>query len=139
MVKSTDVAKLTCFLVDDDIDDIEIFALAMEDLGGDFTCVTAADGIDAIQKLQGDESFTPDFIFLDLNMPRMNGKQCLAEIKKIERLMSTPVIIYSTSSNSKDVDETLRMGATHFLTKPSSISTLTQELASLLQAPANNC
>jgi CheY-like chemotaxis protein len=89
------MAKVTCFLVDDDVDDLEIFTLAVEDLRINVNCVTAADGIDALEKLRNDEAFVPDFIFLDLNMPRMNGKQCLLEIKKIERLSSTPVIIYS--------------------------------------------
>jgi CheY-like chemotaxis protein len=130
-------SPLTCFLVDDDVDDLEIFSLAVEDLNGSIRCVTAVDGIDALDKLRKDESFTPDYIFLDLNMPRMNGKQCLSEIKKIERLTSIPVIIYSTSSNRKDIDETLKLGATHFLTKPSSISILTRELSTLLNVPSN--
>jgi CheY-like chemotaxis protein len=131
------MANLTCFLVDDDVDDLEIFALAVEDLRVGVHCVTAADGIDALEKLRNDDGFTPDFIFLDLNMPRMNGKQCLLEIKKIQRLSSTPVIIYSTSSNRKDIDDTLKLGASHFLTKPSSISSLTQELSVLLRVPVN--
>jgi CheY-like chemotaxis protein len=131
------VSNLTCFLVDDDLDDLEIFALAVEDLHGTIQCVTALDGVEAIEKLRSDESFVPDFIFLDLNMPRMNGKQCLLEIKKIKRLFSIPVIIYSTSSNRRDIDETLQLGAAHFLTKPSSISSLTKELSTLLNVPGN--
>ena len=126
------MANLTCFLVDDDLDDQEIFALAVEDLKAPIHCVTAVDDIEALNRLRSDESFIPDFIFLDLNMPRMNGKQCLLEIRKIERLLRTPVIIYSTSSNRRDIDETLRLGAAHFLTKPSSISLLTRELATLM-------
>lgn len=131
------MSNLTCFLVDDDLDDLEIFALAVEDLNGSIRCVTALDGVEAIEKLRNDESFVPDFIFLDLNMPRMNGKQCLQEIRKITRLMATPVIIYSTSSNRRDIDETMQLGAAHFLTKPSSISSLTKELSSLMNIPEN--
>ena len=123
---------ITCFLVDDDTDDLEIFAIAVAETGQPITCTTASDGIDALRLLREDETFLPDFIFLDLNMPRMNGKQCLAEIKKIERLERVPVVIYSTSANQRDIDDALKLGAAHFLTKPSSISALTETLSTLL-------
>lgn len=124
---------ITCFLIDDDVDDLEIFAIAVAETGRPVTCMTANDGIDALQKLREDDTFTPDFIFLDLNMPRMNGKQCLTEIKKIERLVHTPVVMYSTSALQRDIDDTLQLGAAHFLTKPTSISKLTETLQQLLQ------
>lgn len=124
---------ITCFLIDDDMDDLEIFAIAVAEMGRPVTCATANDGMDALEKLRQDESFTPDYIFLDLNMPRMNGKQCLVEIKKIERLTHTPVVMYSTSALQRDIDDTLQLGASHFLTKPTSISKLTETLQQLLQ------
>lgn len=116
-----------CLLIDDDIDDIEIFGIAIDELGKDIKCFTAIDGAEAL-KMLGNENFVPDYIFLDLNMPRMNGKQCLIEIKKIPRLAQVPVIMYSTSSSQRDVDETKKLGATFFLTKPSTISSLTEIL-----------
>ncbi len=118
-----------CFLVDDDVDDQEIFALALRKVDPDINCLFANDGIDALSKLQQDESFIPDYIFLDLNMPRMNGRQCLIELKKIDRLSHVPVIMYSTSSEQKDIHETKSLGATDYVAKPPSISTLTQALA----------
>lgn len=124
---------ITCFLIDDDIDDLEIFAIAIAEMGRPVTCTTANDGMDALEKLRQDETFTPDYIFLDLNMPRMNGKQCLVEIRKIERLTHTSVVMYSTSALQRDIDDTLQLGASHFLTKPTSISKLTETLQQLLQ------
>nr|WP_293833261.1 response regulator [uncultured Arsenicibacter sp.] len=119
----------TCFLVDDDVDDQEIFALALQKVDPAITCLFANDGIDALTKLRQDESFIPHYIFLDLNMPRMNGRQCLIELKKITRLSLVPVIMYSTSSELKDIQETKALGATDYVAKPPSISILTQALA----------
>jgi CheY-like chemotaxis protein len=127
------VSPITCLLVDDDADDLEIFSIAAAEIEAPIVCVTAVDGVDALHKLGNDENFIPDFIFLDLNMPRMNGKQTLVELKKIPRLANIPVIIYSTSARPLDVQETLQLGAFHFLTKPSSITKLTTELSALIQ------
>lgn len=121
--------RITCFLIDDDKDDQEIFMLALEDMNISVSCITANDGNEALVHLTKDESFLPDFIFLDLNMPRINGKQCLAEIKKMGHLKDVPVIIYSTSSAQKDKTETEMLGATAFITKPSSISEFTKILS----------
>lgn len=119
-------------MIDDDIDDIEIFNIAITELEADIKCLTATDGTGALKILE-DETFIPDYIFLDLNMPRMNGKQCLIEIKKMPRLSQVPVIIYSTSSSKRDIDETKKLGATFFLTKPSTISGLTEILKDVFQ------
>lgn len=120
---------ITCFLVDDDIDDQEIFALALERVNTAIRCTVANDGIEALEKLRGNKSFVPQYIFLDLNMPRVNGKQCLAEIKKDSRLDQIPVIIYSTSSDPRDIAETKQLGAAAFITKPSKISDLVKILS----------
>jgi CheY-like chemotaxis protein len=122
---------ITCFLIDDDEDDQEIFALALKKLDTSITCVFANDGSEALHKLQQDEAFMPQYIFLDLNMPGMTGKQCLPELKKINRLQHTPIIIFSTSSELKDVQETRQLGADEFITKPALISDLTNQLARL--------
>jgi CheY-like chemotaxis protein len=119
----------TCFLIDDDIDDQEIFALVLKSVNPSITCITANDGIEAVTKLTEEEAFNPDYIFLDLNMPGMDGKQCLREIKKITRLKSIPVIIYSTSSDQRDVLETRALGASDYLEKQSSVVELKNKLA----------
>ena len=117
-----------CILIDDDPDDQEIFLLALQKLQTDIKCITADSGIEALQILK-QENFSPDYIFLDLNMPRMNGKQCLAEIKKIEKLALTPVIIYSTSTVQSDIMETKELGAADYIIKQSSIKELTRILS----------
>jgi DNA-binding response OmpR family regulator len=125
--------KIICFLIDDDDDDQEIFSLALSTIDEEINCITANDGIEAINKLSIDTDFTPHFIFLDLNMVRMNGRECLVEIRKIPRLNNTPVIIYSTSSEPKDIVETKLLGAADYIVKPPSISILTKRLEQLLR------
>ena len=120
-------AKLTCLLVDDDDDDKEIFCLALAEVNPAIECHIASDGIEALEMLK-DSSFAPDFIFLDLNMPLMSGKECLIEIKKRRHLENTSVIIFSTSAAQKDIEDTAELGASSFITKPPLISTLTQKL-----------
>lgn len=118
-----------CFLIDDDADDQEIFALVLKSVNPAITCITAKDGFEAISRLTEEKTFNPDYIFLDLNMPRMDGKECLREIKKIDRLKGIPVIIYSTSSAQKDILETRALGASDYLEKQSSIVELRNRLA----------
>ncbi|MCF6408098.1 response regulator [Chitinophaga filiformis] len=125
--------KIICFLIDDDHDDQEIFSLALNAIDEDIACITANDGVDALNKLRKDRGFTPHFIFLDLNMVRMNGRECLKEIKKIPHLNNIPVIIYSTSTEQKDITETKLLGASDYIVKPPSISILTKRLEQVLR------
>lgn len=130
MVKRTD-APIKILYADDDVDDREIFVTALKDAGKAHQFVTAINGKDALEKLDAEKIFIPDFIFLDLNMPIMSGKQFLQEIKKLPRLSHIPVVIYTTSSYDKDLQETKMLGATHFITKPSNIDILTKILSTL--------
>lgn len=122
----------TCFLVDDDMDDQEIFIAAVNEIDNSINCVSVDNCEEAIEKLKTERSNLPDFIFLDLNMPRLNGRQCLTELKKIAHLKHVPVIIYSTSSLKKDIEETKSLGADMFLTKPSKFDDLCNVLTQVL-------
>jgi len=115
-------------IVDDDEDDRELFCEAITEIAGHFKCVDAENGELALIYLNDEKRPLPDYIFLDLNMPRLNGKQCLAEIKKMEHLKSIPVIIYSTSNHQQDREITLQLGATGFLHKPTEFNKLCMEL-----------
>ena len=119
---------ITCFLIDDDVDDQDIFILALEEVDKSIRCDVASDGTDALKRLSSKE-LRPDYIFLDLNMPCMNGKQCLSQIKKLDFLSNIPVIIYSTSSDQKDRTETEQLGAAHYIVKPNTVSALADVLA----------
>lgn len=123
----------TCFLIDDDEDDRDIFQLALRDVDGKFNCVMADNCLDALERLR-EGKLSPDFIFLDLNMPVLTGRECLVEIRKMRQFEKTPVLIYTTSSVSRDRDEVMKLGATSFITKPNKISLLTDVLKKVLTA-----
>jgi CheY-like chemotaxis protein len=68
--------------------------------------------------LKDEHKKLPDYIFLDLRMPRVGGRKCLEEIGRDKRLRDIPVFIYTTSTDVKDSIELREMGAVHFITKP---------------------
>ncbi len=122
----------TFFIVDDDVDDQELFIEALQVIDKDCKCITASDGEEALQKLSEEMPKMPDFIFLDLNMPRMNGKQFLTELKSNKDMWDIPVVIYSTSSEKKDMEETAELGAAYFLQKPNRFDDLSSALTDII-------
>ena len=120
-------------LVDDDEDDRSLFKEAVNSLDKDIQCWTANDGQHALEVLMYDLIVVPDVIFLDLNMPKMNGLEFLSIIKKNRQYKSVPVIIYSTSSNPEDFKKSKELGAAEFITKPADFHELISKLASLFQ------
>ena len=111
----------TCFLIDDDTDDQEIFLSVLGEVAPSVRCFTAANGQEAIKKLISEE-VKPDLIFLDLNMPLMNGKQFLQACHSIDDFKNIPVIILTTSSDKKSIEETMQLGAHDYITKPDKFS-----------------
>lgn len=118
-------------LVDDDSDDREFFTEALSFIDPRIRCVTVIDGLEAIDYLKSCDK-TPDFIFLDINMPRMGGKKCLKELKRHSSIKHIPVIMQSTSRLDEDVREMSRLGATAFLKKPAGFEALCNELRNIL-------
>src|SRR5947209_4187969 len=90
-------------------------------------CMFADDGVHALEKLASNDVM-PDFIFIDINMPRMNGIQCLKEIKRVSKLEHVPVYMYSTAYEMYIVDECLKIGATGFIKKEIHIKDLQKQL-----------
>jgi len=104
-------------LIDDDEDDQVIFMSGIRAVSKTAVCRCMFSAKEALEGLEKGE-ITPEVIFLDLNMPLMNGQQFLVEIKKRESLKKIPIIIFSTSSNKRTVDTLLELGADNFITKP---------------------
>jgi len=118
-------------LIDDDEDDREICLSVLQTILPEASYIIATNGEDALQKLNNGNA-SPDLIFLDLNMPLMNGKQFLTEIKKHAKLSSVPIIILSTSSDHATIKETIDLGARDFVTKPDKYSAWEDALKKLL-------
>jgi CheY-like chemotaxis protein len=115
-------------LADDDSDDRILFKDAIDQIDSHITLIALEGGVELMKHLADENNPLPDLIFLDLNMPRKNGFECLEEIRKNERLKKLCVIIYSTSSQFKDILETLNKGANLYFTKPSTFQELVSRL-----------
>jgi CheY-like chemotaxis protein len=120
-------------IVDDDNDDREMFCEALELEVPGSICYHAPNGRRAIIALDNEEIDLPDLIFLDINMPVMNGWQCLAKLKQAEAYQNIPVIMYSTSSYPEDVEKAQRLKALCFFSKPSNFKELKQSLALVVE------
>src|SRR5204863_6508434 len=116
-----------------DEDDIFFFSEAMREVDDSIKILVARDGIEAMDVLMNPETEMPLYIFLDLNMPKKSGRECLTEIRKEYRFNDIPVVIYTTSSSEKDKTELLSLGADYFITKYKSFEELRDKLTSLLQ------
>lgn len=125
-------------LADDDEDDCTFFKEALDDLSLPVSLVTVNDGVELMNHLAVAVSDLPDLLFLDLNMPRKNGYECLAEIKKMEQLKNLPVIIFSTSLDSEIVNTMYDKGALYYIRKPGDFSKLKQVIGNALKVTAEN-
>ena len=105
-------------LADDDIDDCIFFEDALKELPISATLSTVNNGIQLMNYLMAKSDDLPDVLFLDLNMPRKSGIECLTEIKLIDKLKDLPVIIFSTSFNTEVVDLFYQKGAHYYIRKP---------------------
>jgi CheY-like chemotaxis protein len=122
---------LNILLADDDEDDRMIFTEIVTQMDEVVNLRTVSDGQQLLQLLS-DGALLPDVIFLDLNMPNKNGKECLKEIKTNPALGHLPVIIYSTSAAEKDIRDTYNEGASLYIQKPSNIRGLKKTLTKVL-------
>lgn len=118
-------------LIDDDEDDREIFISALNSMNISVNSTALGSAIEALDKLSS-KTVTADVIFLDLNMPLMNGQEFLVEIKKLADLRYIPVIIFSTSRNPLSVMKAKECGAHDYITKPYTINELTKVLEKVL-------
>ncbi|HTE31451.1 MAG TPA: response regulator [Chryseolinea sp.] len=120
--------KYFIMLADDDPDDRELFEEAAQLLEPKIRIEMVKDGVELMDYLNTSSNI-PDTIFLDLNMPKKNGKECLQEIAANNELKNIPIIIYTTSLNPVDVDDTYKCGARYFFRKPNSFDELMEVLA----------
>ena len=113
-----DNATRKILLVDDDIDDRKYFMEALQEIDPSIVCEIAKDGQQGLDILNDFNVPLPDFIFLDLRLPRFSGRQCLSQIKADARLKNIPVVIYTTSREPLESENLHDLGAVHFISKP---------------------
>ncbi|MBP8158139.1 MAG: response regulator [Flavobacterium sp.] len=119
-------------LADDDEDDRLFFTDAFEELKINTKVNTFNDGVELMNYLNQPDAVLPNVLFLDLNMPRKNGIECLDEIKKDNRFDDIAIAIFSTSSSEEHVEETFIRGANIYIKKPSDFATLKKVLSDVV-------
>jgi len=123
--------KLSCLLIDDDMEEVEIFQMALE-FFPDIQFAYFINSPGALQHLSNTPS-PPDFIFVDLNMPVLRGEMLIAELRKLPHLRHTEIYTYSTSDLQQDKAESLSAGATGFVTKPLKLNALIEILKEIFK------
>jgi CheY-like chemotaxis protein len=119
-------------LADDDEDDRLFFTDAFEELKINTVVNTVNNGKELLDFLNHPETILPNIIFLDLNMPILNGIDCLKEIKLNDKFKDIAIAIYSTSSSDQDIENTFVLGANIYIKKPSNFNDLKKILSDVV-------
>jgi CheY-like chemotaxis protein len=126
---------LQLLLADDDDDDCFLFEEALSEIPVPTQLTTVHDGEQLMQLLTKTTDDLPHVLFLDLNMPRKNGFQCLNEIKQNEKLKNLAVVIFSTSCQDAVADQLYISGAQHYICKPNNFAQLKKLIHQVLTLP----
>lgn len=120
------VNQLNILLADDDTDDCNFFKDALKELPQATKLTAVHDGEQLMSYLLANLENLPNVLFLDLNMPRKNGMECLSEIKHNELLNKLPVVIFSTSNSQDRISILFKIGAHVYIHKPNDFAKLKQ-------------
>ncbi|MDQ3015777.1 MAG: response regulator [Bacteroidota bacterium] len=123
---------LHILLADDDEDDKLIFRDAINEVKVKTTLTLVNDGVQLMEYLQSIDGELPAIVFLDLNMPRKGGIECLREIRNDSNLKNLSIAIYSTSASEQDIEDTFIKGANVYIKKPSDFNTLVKVLEEVI-------
>ena len=123
---------LHILLADDDEDDRLIFKDAINEVKVKTKITMVNDGVQLMEYLQETEDDLPHIVFLDLNMPRKGGIECLKEIRNDPRLKDLSIAIYSTSASEDDIEDTFIKGANIYIKKPNDFTTLVKVLSEVI-------
>ncbi|QNM84960.1 response regulator [Polaribacter pectinis] len=119
-------------LADDDEDDRLFFEEAFEELKINTKVETYNDGVELMNYLNSEINSLPNILFLDLNMPKKSGMECLLEIKNNDRFKDIAIAIYSTSASEEDIENTFVMGANIYIKKPDDFKKLKKVLSNVV-------
>ncbi len=115
-------------LIDDDEDDYYFFKTVLDSFEHRIELAYDQDGETGFKRLSDKNIEVPDLLFLDWNMPKWTGKQCLIAIRALPGYSEVPIIVYTTSKETKDREDAKQLGASYFLSKPATINQLFKEL-----------
>jgi chemotaxis family two-component system response regulator Rcp1 len=116
--------RKTILLVEDNRGDIRLIQEALKSTAVDCDVVVARDGVEAMEYLQQDQAIRPDLILLDLNLPRKDGREVLAEIKADAALRHIPVVVLTTSRNEEDITKSYDLHVNCYIAKSRNLDQL---------------
>ena len=122
-------------IADDDADDLELFQSAVREVEPEAEIIATPDGHCLLEELHTKTSPLPDIIFLDINMPKMNGFECVRQIRQQPALSNLPVVVLSTSATQKDIDLMWEHGANCYIKKPNTYSAFKHILKNIINNP----
>ena len=125
----------TILLIDDDEEEFYIFKLALDLAAINYHCVWASGLEQAIQMVK---TLRPDFIFIDINMPRYDGINCLKKLKEMEQIRQSTFVMYSTYISDDDHEKAMQLGADQCIHKPENIRILLRQLVRLFNDKAQS-
>ena len=121
---------LTIVLVDDDVDEYDLFTTALKQLTEDFRLIHITSCDDLLSTIKANK---PELVFLDINMPGMNGIECLKTIRRENKLEQLPIIMYSTSNNKINIQQAYENKANFYVVKPYSIQGIIKALEKIIR------
>jgi CheY-like chemotaxis protein len=130
--------SIAIMLIDDSLSDRRLFQYVLNEINSDIKYIPIENGTKAIDYLSSSDYIHPDYIFLDVNMPGMNGIECLERIKKIKSVKHIPVIVYSTDPLKNYEEAAMSLGAYQCLRKSIDFNETCKVIKSLLQEENNN-
>ena len=116
------MAQKTIIVIDDDSDDIDVMQEILNQIDPTSISICFHDPCEAIRFLTKKLILLPSFIFIDINMPKITGIECLSELRKIKEFDPIPIVIYSTAMTDTTSEELLKKGASYTLQKPNNIA-----------------
>ena len=123
---------INVILADDDEDDRLFFSEAFDELKIKTRVSTFNDGVYLMDYFNSEDAILPQVLFLDLNMPRKSGLECLKELRANDKFQDVAIAIYSTSSSEEDVENTFVLGANIYIKKPSDFKSLKKVLSDVV-------
>lgn len=130
-------SDIKVLLADDDEDDRSLFEEALDEISVKSDVATVKDGVELMRYLKELNGQMPDLLFLDLNMPKKGGLECLEDIRKQQKFKDLSIAIYSTSASDVDIEESFVKGANVYIRKPSDYNSLKKILEHVLKIKWN--
>lgn len=123
----------TIVLIDDDPDDLDIMKETIEKVVPSAQCISFVYPDEAVRVVSTELIVIPDYIIIDMNMPRKTGLDCLREFRSQEEFNDVPIIIYSTTISASLKETLMKAGATHVFQKPSKYDAWSAALSKMMQ------